>query len=57
MDNKVSDFWKLIDDKKDFIQLTARRNGKTDAAFNPVLTHDCNMQVKAAMVQMTFTCF
>jgi hypothetical protein len=48
VDNRISDFWKLIDDKKDFILLTPRRNGKTDAAFNAVLTHDCNMKVKAA---------
>jgi len=47
-DQKVSDFWKLFDEEKDFIKLTARRNATGNAAFNFVLTHDCNMNVKAA---------
>jgi hypothetical protein len=47
-DHKLSDFWDLFDEKKDHIQLTQRQNAKSDAAFNSVLTHDCNMTVKAA---------
>lgn len=47
-DGKVSAFWNLIDSEKDVIRLTQRKNGKPDAAFNFVLTHDCNMTVKAA---------
>jgi hypothetical protein len=47
-DNKVSDFWSLIDETKDFIHLTARHNSKEGSTFNFVLTHDCNMTVKAA---------
>jgi len=48
MDNKVSDFWNLIDEKKDFIDQTAKKNATQGANFNGVLTHDCNMKVKAA---------
>jgi len=47
-DNRVSDFWKLIDEKLDYIRLTQRKNASEDASFNFVLTHDCNMTVKAA---------
>ncbi|MBN2092713.1 hypothetical protein JW964_24035 [candidate division KSB1 bacterium] len=47
-DHKVSDFWKLFNEKRDYINLTQRKNAKADAAFNFVLTHDCNMTVKAA---------
>ena len=47
-DKKVSDFWKLIDGNKDIIKMTVRANAPSDAAFNPVITHDCQMQVKAA---------
>ena len=47
-DNKASGFWTLIDDSKDYIKMSAKKNGTPDAAFNPVLTHDCNMKVKAA---------
>lgn len=47
-DNKVSDFWKLIDADKDVLELTQRRNGTEGATFNFVLTHDCNMTVKSA---------
>ncbi len=47
-DAKVSAFWALIDEQKDYINLTQRNNAAPDAAFNFVLTHDCNMIVKAA---------
>ncbi|GAH05164.1 unnamed protein product, partial [marine sediment metagenome] len=47
-DDKVSGFWELIDGSKDFISLSARRNATQGTAFNFVLTHDCNMRVKAA---------
>lgn len=47
-DGKVSHFWNLIDENKDYIELTARANAKEGAQFNFVLTHDCNMIVKAA---------
>ena len=47
-DNKISAFWNMIDDSKDYIRMTAKKNGAADANFNPVLTHDCNMNVKAA---------
>jgi hypothetical protein len=47
-DGRVSDFWAWIDGSKDAIRLTQKKNAAPDAAFNPVLTHDCNMTVKAA---------
>lgn len=47
-DSKPSEFWSAYTDQMDIIQLTPRNNSKTDAAFNPVLSHDCNMKVKAA---------
>ncbi len=47
-DHRISDFWKDIDDTKDVIVMTARKNGTADASFNPVLTNDCAMTVKAA---------
>ena len=47
-DNKISDFWSLIGEDKDFIGMSARRNAKDGTAFNFVLTHDCNMTVKSA---------
>ncbi|MBN1895940.1 hypothetical protein JW906_15755 [bacterium] len=47
-DHALSPFWKMIDEKKDCIQMTQRENAREDAAFNFVLTHDCNMTVRAA---------
>jgi len=47
-DNKLSEFWELFDSAKDRVSLTQRKNGANGAAFNFVLTHDCNMVVKAA---------
>lgn len=47
-DQKISPFWELIGDDKDFIRMSARKNGKAGSAFNFVLTHDCNMSVKSA---------
>ncbi|MBN1998537.1 hypothetical protein JW935_13345, partial [candidate division KSB1 bacterium] len=47
-DNKLSAFWDLIGPDKDYIKMTQRKNASEDAAFNFVLTHDCNMTVKAA---------
>ncbi len=47
-DHKLSDFWKLTDDRKDFIMMTARQNGTDGAQFNPVLTNDCALKVRAA---------
>jgi hypothetical protein len=47
-DNKVSEFWMLYNDSKDCIKMTARKNATGNATFNGVLTHDCNMNVKAA---------
>ncbi|NQT27002.1 hypothetical protein HQ585_16725 [candidate division KSB1 bacterium] len=47
-DDKISEFWKLIGKNMDHVKLTQRRNAREDAAFNFVLTHDCNMTVKAA---------
>lgn len=47
-DNKLSEFWDLYDEEYDYINLTQRRNGASGAEFNFVLTHDCNMKVKAA---------
>jgi hypothetical protein len=47
-DKNISPFWKDIDETRDFISMTSRKNGTADAAFNFVLTHDCNMIVKAA---------
>ena len=47
-DNKVSDFWKLMDDKYDRISLKQRSNAARGANFNFVLTNDCNMVVRAA---------
>ncbi len=47
-DGQLSPFWRLFDDQKDYIQMTQRKNAADDAAFNFVLTHDCNMTVRAA---------
>ena len=47
-DGKLAGFWDLIDGSMDYINMTQRKNGSKDAEFNFVLTHDCNMQVKAA---------
>jgi hypothetical protein len=47
-DNKVSEFWMLLDESKDCVRITARRNATGSANFNGVLSHDCNMDVKAA---------
>ena len=47
-DNKLADFWDLINEDKDIIRLTARNNAKEGTYFNFVLTHDCNMTVKSA---------
>jgi hypothetical protein len=47
-DHELSDFWGLIDDQHDRIELKQRKNAARGAAFNFVLTHDCNMVVKAA---------
>lgn len=47
-DGKLSPFWTQIDAGKDRIEMTQRRNAASGAAFNFVLTHDCNMTVKAA---------
>lgn len=48
VDGELSDFWGEIDETKDHISLTQRNNAARDAAFNFVLTHDCNMLIKAA---------
>ncbi len=47
-DNRASDFWELIDEERDRNILMQRSNAAEGAAFNFVLTHDCNMVVKAA---------
>jgi len=47
-DNKLSGFWSLIDEGHDRNILKQRSNAARGAAFNFVLTHDCNMVVKAA---------
>ncbi|MCK4748523.1 MAG: hypothetical protein KAT15_15835, partial [Bacteroidales bacterium] len=47
-DHEISGFWDLIDEEHDRILLTQRNNAAKGAAFNYVLTHDCNMAVKAA---------
>ncbi len=47
-DNKVSEFWNMFDESKDCIRMTARRNATEGATFNGVLSHDCNMDVRAA---------
>ncbi len=47
-DQKISAFWALIDDQRDQLQLKQRTNAANGAEFNFVLTHDCNMVVKAA---------
>jgi hypothetical protein len=47
-DNRASDFWELIDEKRDRNILMQRSNAADGATFNFVLTHDCNMVVKAA---------
>ncbi len=47
-DNKLSEFWNLFNDNRDKIMLKQRQNAARGAAFNFVLTHDCNMIVKAA---------
>ncbi len=47
-DNKISAFWDQIGEDKDYIMMTQRKNASTSATFNGVLTHDCNMKVKAA---------
>ncbi|MDX2432294.1 MAG: hypothetical protein QNK35_15260 [Bacteroides sp.] len=47
-DNKLSDFWKLIDSEHDRIRLKQRSNAARGANFNFVLSHDCNMEVRAA---------
>jgi hypothetical protein len=47
-DQKPAAFWSLIDDDKDRLELKQRRNGARGSAFNFVLTHDCNMEVRAA---------
>lgn len=47
-DSRVSDFWNKIDEHRDRIVLRQRDHAARDAEFNFVLTHDCNMEVKAA---------
>ena len=47
-DNRVSPFWELIDEDKDRNILKQRTHAGGGAAFNFVLTHDCNMEVRAA---------
>ena len=47
-DNALSDFWQSIDSEKDIAVLSQRKNATEGAAFNFVLTHDCNMKMKAA---------
>ena len=46
-DNKISEFWNLFSNH-DKIELTQRKNTKNGDSFNFVLTHDCNMSIKAA---------
>jgi len=46
-DGKISDFWRNYGPQSDQITLSQRRNAARGAAFNFVLTHDCNMEVKA----------
>jgi hypothetical protein len=46
-DDKVSEFWNKYDELDSNV-LTQRKNAARGAAFNFVLTHDCNMVVKAA---------
>ncbi len=47
-DGKLSEFWSLIDEGHDRNELKQRTNAARGAEFNFVLTHDCNMVVKAA---------
>lgn len=47
-DGVISAFWKAFDQDKDCISLTQRNNATRDAAFNPVITHDCNLKTWAA---------
>jgi hypothetical protein len=45
----LSAFWNTHESGNfDFIEMTARNHGRRDAEFNPVITHDCNMTVRAA---------
>ncbi len=46
-DDKLSEFWNKYDELDSNV-LTQRNNAKRGAGFNFVLTHDCNMVVKAA---------
>ncbi|MFO7670386.1 MAG: hypothetical protein R6W31_12060 [Bacteroidales bacterium] len=48
VDQRVSEFWRLIDVNRDQVELKQRTHAAQGAGFNPVLTHDCNMGVKAA---------
>lgn len=45
---KISEFWNLFGEQHDFINLVQRKNSTADANFNFVITHDCNMIIKAA---------
>ncbi len=47
-DGRLADFWDLIDEQKDRNILRQRTHAAEGAAFNFVLTHDCNMTVRAA---------
>ena len=47
-DQQVSDFWKFMDGNHDRISLRQRSNAAPGASFNFVLTHDCNLEARAA---------
>ncbi len=47
-EHQISAFWDLIGEDLDRIEMTARNNGTGNADFNPVLTNDCALTVKAA---------
>lgn len=47
-DGKISAFWSRFGDQHDHISLRQREHAKDGAQFNFVLTHDCNMEIRAA---------
>jgi len=47
-DGKIAEFWDLIDEEHDYVEMAQRKNAADGAAFRFVLTHDCNMKVKSA---------
>ncbi|MFC2125227.1 hypothetical protein ACFLU5_10475 [Bacteroidota bacterium] len=47
-DGKIAEFWDMIGEKHDYINMLQRKDAKRGAEFKRVLTHDCNMIVKSA---------